>query len=171
MGLQYTFSFGLPFSIIVWRFIHVIASISNSFLLIEEYSILCIHYSLSIHLLIDFWLLQLKLWWTFICVHLLSLTLGKYLGVKWFDCMIGILKRFDFFFKKHLNSFPECLYQRDTFYEMLHSYNLATLWSLASGFGAIWELIKVAESQVTFYTYWVKMCILKRSLGSGSDEH
>ena len=76
---------------IIWLLVHV-AGISSFLFIEEQCSTVWIGGDLSIHLLMDlwvvssFWLLQIKLIWTFVYKslygHMLSLLLGRYLKVE-----------------------------------------------------------------------------------------
>lgn len=91
----------LSLNIIILWFIHVVSWISSLFLFIcwmifhsMEFSHPVYYFSVHGHLgYFEFWLLQIKLLWLFICKclcgHLLSLLLDKYLRMKWQDHLVG----------------------------------------------------------------------------------
>ena len=78
------FVYLLSISVILLRFIHVVACISTSFILMDEsYSIVCIYYLLFIYSSVDghltvstFWLLRILLWtfmYKLLCRHVFYL--------------------------------------------------------------------------------------------------
>ena len=84
-------------------FIHITTCINTLFFFItEQYSIVWIYHSLSIHYLMDiwvvftFWLLWIMLLWTsaytFLCKPMFSLSLGIYLGLELLGYMITMFK-------------------------------------------------------------------------------
>ena len=93
----------LSFTKIIFILLHVEMCINNSLIFITENIPVCLKtICLSIHLLMDIWavsslgLLKIKLLWTFINRSLYdympSLTIGKYLEIKWLDHMSDLSK-------------------------------------------------------------------------------